>query len=257
MPRVRAIGDGLAGDRISRVEAILNGTANAVLSRMERTGCSLSEALADAQARGYAEADPSLDLDGGDAAAKLAILCALAFGLAIDPADIQTSSIADVTAADLAAARRKNGTIRQLASAAFDRTRSALTAWVAPAFVGGTSVFARAVGPQNAAVIYGESAGEITISGAGAGGDATAVAVISDLLAIARDRAAVVPAPELTTPRRILGRPLDCERRTPNPERRTTNELRTPNFELRTSNDERRTSNDERRTSDLLQLEAV
>src|SRR5207302_9334310 len=79
MPIVRVLGDGLAGDRISRVVAILNGTTNAVLSRMEATGCSLEEALADAQARGYAEADPSLDLDGSDARAKLAIVCALAF----------------------------------------------------------------------------------------------------------------------------------------------------------------------------------
>src|SRR6185295_10515501 len=85
MPIVRAIGEGLAGDRVTRIVAILNGTTNAVLSRMETAGCSMAEALAEAQARGYAEADPSSDLSGRDAAAKLAILCALAFGLRVDP----------------------------------------------------------------------------------------------------------------------------------------------------------------------------
>jgi homoserine dehydrogenase len=73
MPIVRAVGDGLAGDRVTRIVAILNGTTNAVLSRMEATGCSLDEAVGDARARGYAEADPSVDLDGGDAAAKLSV----------------------------------------------------------------------------------------------------------------------------------------------------------------------------------------
>jgi homoserine dehydrogenase len=205
MPIVRAIGDGLAGDRLRRVVAILNGTTNAVLSRMEATGCSLDAALADAQRRGYAEADPSLDLDGGDAAAKLAILCALAFGVRVDVARIETQSVRIVTSEDFDAARRQGGTIRQLAHAEYDHERAALVAWVAPAVVPRGSVFARTVGPQNAAVISGAHAGEVSISGAGAGGDATAVAVISDILAIARDRAAVMPAPVLTTPRVIGG----------------------------------------------------
>ena len=205
MPIVRAIGDGLAGDRLRRIVAILNGTTNAVLSRMEATGCSLDAALADARTRGYAEADSSLDLDGGDAAAKLAILCALAFGVRVDPSRIDTRSAAAVTRADLEQARRQGGTIRQLAHAEYDHERSALTAWVAPIVVARGSVFARTAGAQNAAVISGVHAGDITIAGAGAGGDATAVAVISDILAIARDRAAVVPAPVLSVPRHIVG----------------------------------------------------
>ena len=203
MPIVRAIGDSLAGERITRVVAILNGTTNAVLSRMEATGCSLDEAVADARARGYAEADPSVDLDGGDAAAKLSVLCALAFGLRVDPDVISTRTAATIVPADFDRARLSGGTIRQLAHAEFDDAVSTLTAWVAPAVVPRGSIFSRTTGPQNAAVISGEYSGEITIAGAGAGGDATAVAILGDVLAIARDRAAVVPAPILTSDFRL------------------------------------------------------
>jgi len=203
MPIVRAVGDGLAGDRVTRIVAILNGTTNAVLSRMEATGCSLDEAVADARARGYAEADPRVDLDGGDAAAKLSVLCALAFGLRVDPDVIPTRTAATVGPADFDRARLSGGTIRQLAHAGFDRAASLLTAWVAPSVVPRGSVFSRTTGPQNAAVISGEFSGDITMTGAGAGGDATAVAILSDVLAIARDRAAIVPAPLLTSDFRL------------------------------------------------------
>jgi len=205
MPIVRAVGDGMAGDRITRIVAILNGTTNAVLSRMEALGCPLGEALASACANGYAEADPSDDLDGSDARAKLAILCALAFNLRVDPDRIESRSSAAVAPGDFDDARRRGGTIRQLAHAAYAPEASALTAWVAPALVSRSSLFARTTGAQNAAVISGAFAGDISISGAGAGGDATAVAVIGDLIAIARDRAAIVPAPSLSRPATIHG----------------------------------------------------
>jgi homoserine dehydrogenase len=198
MPIVRAIGDGLAGDRITRIAAILNGTTNAVLSRMEATGCSMEEALADARARGLAESDPSADLDGDDAAAKLAILCALAFGLRVDPAQIDVRSAAGITPHDLARARVEGGAIRQIAHAEFDRATSTLTAWVAPVPVPLDSIFAGTTGARNAALITAEHSGETGIFGTGAGGDATAVAIISDINAIARDRAAIVPAPVLS-----------------------------------------------------------
>jgi len=189
MPIVRAIGGGLAGDRLTKIVAILNGTTNAVLSRMEATGCSLDAAIADARARGYAESDPSADLDGSDAAAKLSILCGLAFGVRVDPDAIPTRTTATVTAADLERAHLSGGTIRQLAHAEYDHATATLAASVAPAFVSSTSIFAAASGPQNAAVISGASSGDITIAGAGAGGDATAVAILSDVIAIARDSA--------------------------------------------------------------------
>lgn len=199
MPIVRALGEGLAGDRIVRIVGILNGTTNAVLSRMETTGCSMHDALADARRCGYAEVDPSADLDGHDAGAKLAILAALAFGLRVDPSQIPTRTSSIITATDFAAARSTGGTIRQLAHAEYDRASSALTAWVAPSIVPCESMFGRTTGPQNAAIISGEHSGDTGISGVGAGGGATAVAVIGDLIAIARDRAAIVPAPILSS----------------------------------------------------------
>jgi homoserine dehydrogenase len=203
MPIVRAINDGLAGDRITRIVAILNGTTNAVLSQMEALGCSMDAALADARGRGYAEADSSGDLDGDDARAKLAILCALAFGLRVDPATIATRSSASITATDFEVAARVGCTLRQLAHAEFDRETSTLNAWVAPVAVPCASIFARITGPQNAAVITGAHAGDIGIFGAGAGGDATAVAILSDLAAIAKDRSAIVPPPRLRSDFRL------------------------------------------------------
>jgi homoserine dehydrogenase len=199
MPIVRAIGDGLAGDRITRIDAILNGTTNAVLSLMESTGCSSEQALDAARARGFAEADPRADLDGDDAAAKLAILCALAFGLRVNPAEIARQSTAPITRQEIVDARQRGGAIRQLAHAEYDYPGRRLTAWVGPVLVPNASIFARTTGADNAALIRGEHCGEVGIFGAGAGGSATAVAVVSDIAAIARDRAAVVPAPTLSS----------------------------------------------------------
>ena len=198
MPIVRALGDGLAGDRVTRIDAILNGTTNAVLSRMEVSRCSMQEALDDAKAGGLAEADPSADLDGHDAAAKLAILCALAFGLRVDPAQIDLRSTAGLTALDLARARVDGGTVRQIAHAQYDYDSATLTAWVAPVTVPLGSIFASTTGPRNAAIVTGEYSGETVVCGTGAGGAATAVAILSDIAAIARDRAAIVPAPLLS-----------------------------------------------------------
>lgn len=205
MPVVRLLRDGLAGDSLVRVDAILNGTSNAVLSAIAETGCSMDEAIADACAHGYPEADPTSDLDGVDAAAKLSIVCALAFGVRVTPAQIDTRSIARFTADDLRAAAKRGGTIRQLAHADYDPGRGVLTAWVAPAFVPGASVFARCAGAENAAVITGQLGGTVTITGMGAGPEALASAMLADLVTIARDRAAVVPAPVLVDPRVIRG----------------------------------------------------
>jgi homoserine dehydrogenase len=205
MPIVRAVSDGLAGDRLTRIVAILNGTSNAVLSRMEATGCTLADALAEARHRGWAEADASADVDGIDARAKLAILCGVGFKLRVDPARIDTRSIAQLLPSEFLDVRKRGGTIRQLAFAEYDRARAALTAWVAPVVVPRSSIFARTCGPQNAALVTGEHAGEIGVFGAGAGGAATAVAAIGDLLAIARDRSAIVPAPVWSSPATVKG----------------------------------------------------
>ena len=167
MPIVRAISEGLAGDRIVRLIAILNGTTNAVLSQIEASGCSLDAAVRDARSRGYAEADPSADLDGEDARAKLSILCALAFGLRVDPAHIDIRSSASIGAVEFAQARKRGATIRQIAHAEFDYARRELTAWVTPVEVDRHDL-REAAGPQNAALITG-ALDEISIFGAGAG----------------------------------------------------------------------------------------
>ncbi|HEV3139270.1 MAG TPA: hypothetical protein VGY57_02075, partial [Vicinamibacterales bacterium] len=140
-----------------------------------------------------------------DARAKLAILCALAFGLSVQPEQIAARSASAITAADVANAKRAGGSIRQIAHAEHDAARSWLTAWVAPVAVPAGSIFARTVGPQNAALITGAHSGECGMFGTGAGGDATAAAMVADLVAIARDRAAIVPPPDLSTPRTIVG----------------------------------------------------
>jgi homoserine dehydrogenase len=227
MPIVRAIGGGLSGDRIIRIVAILNGTTNAILSQMEADGCSLASALVDAQARGYAEANPAADLDGGDARAKLAILCALAFGLRVDPAQIACRTSAAVSAADIHRHRQQGLAIRQIAYADYDRARTTLTAWVAPVAVPVDSMLARTAGPRNAALITGEYSGDIGISGAGAGGAATAVAVLSDIVSIARDRSAIVAPRALTTNFRIH----NSDFRFPG----SSSELPPSNFKLETS----------------------
>jgi homoserine dehydrogenase len=205
MPIVGAVSGGLAGDRLRRIVAILNGTTNFVLSRIEALGCSVKEALAEARVRGFAEADAAADLDGIDARAKLSILCALGFGLRVEPSAIETRSVEGLTARDLVDARRRGGAMRQVAHAAYDEPRGALTAWVAPVFVPRESLFARTTGIENAAIVSGEYAGDVQLIGAGAGGDVTAVAIISDLVAIARDRSAIVPAPALSRPKTIHG----------------------------------------------------
>ncbi|MQA30034.1 MAG: homoserine dehydrogenase [Luteitalea sp.] len=207
MPIVRMLADGLAGDRVLGVRAILNGTTNAVLSRMDAVGCAIDEAIAEACANGYAEEDPSIDLDGADAAAKLAIVCALAFGARVNPAAIETRTTSRITAGDLTDARQRGFTIRQIAHANYDRASRRLTAWVAPTRVVASSAFGRAEGPENVALVRCTYAGDITIGGAGAGGDALAAAIISDLVTIARDRAAIVPAPVLVEPNEINGYP--------------------------------------------------
>jgi homoserine dehydrogenase len=207
MPIVRAVGDGLAGDRIMAIDAILNGTTNAVLSDVEATGCAIAAAIRTAQAKGYAEADPSADLDGDDARAKLAILCALAFRARVEPEQIAARSSASIGSDDFARARDAGATIRQIAHADFDRATAALTAWVAPIEVPRASIFGRTVGAQNAALITGAHSGETGMFGIGAGGDATAVAIISDIVSIARDKAAIVPPLALIRPARILTPP--------------------------------------------------
>ena len=205
MPIVRAVAEGLAGDHIRSIDAILNSTTNLVLSRLEAAGGTLEDLVAEACAAGYAQADPSVDLSGADAAAKLSILCFCAFGVRILPTQIETRGIANVDENAFRKARLAGGTIRQIARARFDHDRRSLVAFVAPIVVPQTSIFARTVGAENAASVVTAHAGVVTMSGLGGGAEATAAAMLGDLVAIARDRAAIVPAPVLSEPVEIRG----------------------------------------------------
>lgn len=189
IPILSALRDGLTGDSISRVAGILNGTCNYILTRMESDRLSFHDALEEAQALGYAESDPTADIEGLDARAKLAILCGVGFGIHVRPSDIPCASVAGVTADDLAHARANGCTIRQVSSAErVEGTPHVVKASVGPAVVPLDGPFARAHGCQNVIVVDGEVGGETVFAGQGAGGNPTAVAVVSDLIAIAEQR---------------------------------------------------------------------
>lgn len=184
VPIIDAIRSGLAGDEFLRVVGILNGTCNFILSRMT-DGESMADALADAQRRGYAEADPTADVDGHDAVAKLALLTGVAFRRYVRTAEIPVGSIRRIDAVDFRYAHRLGGTIRQLSMVESDGA-GGVRAFVGPALVGESSSFARNRGAQNLVMVTGRYGGATTFAGEGAGGHPTAVAVVSDLIALAR-----------------------------------------------------------------------
>ena len=197
IPIVRAVREGLAGDRLFRIAGILNGTCNYILTRMDGAGLSFAEALKEAQALGFAEADPTADVDGYDARAKIAILIAVGLGADVDPERIPCRSISAIDRVDFTYARRLDCTIRQVSWAERAPDRQ-LFASVRPALVPLSSPLARVDGSQNLVTVQGEFGGANTFSGFGAGGDPTAVAVVSDLISIASGRDAdgqVEPAP--------------------------------------------------------------
>jgi homoserine dehydrogenase len=186
IPIICSLRDGLAGDHISGISGILNGTCNFVLTSMENAGASFDDALRQAQEHGYAEADPTDDVEGYDARAKLAILCAVALQADVQPRDIATKPITLVDAVDFAHARRLGCTIRQVSQAQWDREGGCLRVAVRPALVPVDSALARVTGSQNIIVLRGCYGGETVFSGHGAGGGPTSVAVVSDLAAVAR-----------------------------------------------------------------------
>lgn len=185
IPVIRGIQEGLSGDRLFRILGILNGTCNYILTRMEAGHVSFEAALREAQKLGYAEADPSADIDGHDAQAKLAILAAVGLQRHIRAGDIPLRSIAPIEPIDFVYARRLESTIRQVSRAevGLDGGQTVL-AGVQPALVPLSSALARVEGSQNVVVVEGEFGGETAFSGHGAGGNPTAVAVVSDLMAI-------------------------------------------------------------------------
>ena len=184
VPMIPGIAQGLSGDRIRRVSGIVNGTCNFILSSMEG-GPDYSEVLKAAQAAGYAEADPSADVDGFDARAKLCILSRLALHAEIDPENVPAQTIKTVSAIDFAYAKELGCTVRQVAQASLSET--GVTASVGPMLVPKTSPMAFSHGTQNMVVTSGRFGGDVVFSGHGAGGPPTAVAVMSDVRAIAEN----------------------------------------------------------------------
>ncbi len=186
VPLIHGVREGLAGDTLTGVAGILNGTCNYILSRMSVTDEPMDLVLADAQRLGYAEADPTADVDGHDAAAKVVVLAGIAFRRHVRLADVPTRSIRPLTGADFRYARRLGCTIRQVSQ--IHGRDDGFYAFVGPALVPHGSSFGRNEGANNVVSIYGRYGGESSFSGAGAGGPATAVAVVSDLLALTQRR---------------------------------------------------------------------
>jgi homoserine dehydrogenase len=191
IPLLRPLRESLAGDRIRRVLGIVNGTTNYVLSRMHETGAGFTEALDEATALGYAEADPTADVDGFDAAAKAAILASLAFHTRVTAADVHREGIADVTAADVASARAMGCVVKLLAIAerGYERGES-VGVRVHPAMIPASHPLASVGDAYNAVFVEAEAAGQLMFYGRGAGGAPTASAVLGDLVAVCRHRLA-------------------------------------------------------------------
>jgi homoserine dehydrogenase len=190
IPLLRPLRESLAGDRITRVMGIVNGTTNFILSQMANTGAGFAEALAEATALGYAEADPTADVDGFDAAAKAAILAGLAFHTRVTAADVYREGISEVTAADVASAAAMGCTVKLLAIC--ERTGSEAAPSVAvrvhPAMIPTSHPLAGVGDAFNAVFVEAEAAGSLMFYGRGAGGEPTASAVLGDLVAVARNR---------------------------------------------------------------------
>jgi homoserine dehydrogenase len=186
IPVIKALREGLAGNHISRVAGILNGTCNYILTVMRERGREFAEVLADAQRLGYAEADPSFDVDGIDAAHKLAILAALAFGRPVAFAAVHVEGIRHLSALDIAFAGELGYRIKLLGLAR--RTPAGIEARVHPCMVPQAAPIARVDGVFNAVVAEGDFVGRIMLEGRGAGAGPTASAVVADLIDIARGR---------------------------------------------------------------------
>jgi homoserine dehydrogenase len=184
VPVVKALGEGLAANRLSRLYGVLNGTCNYILTEMERTGRDYAPVLAEAQARGYAEADPSFDVGGIDAAHKLALLAALGFGCRVDFAGVAVEGIERVSRADIVHAAELGYRIKLLGVA--QRGPSGVTRAVRPCLVRADSAVGQLPGVTNAVVFEGDIVGQVVLEGPGAGEGPTASAIVADLIDVAR-----------------------------------------------------------------------
>ena len=188
IPLLRPLRESLVGDKVKRVLGIVNGTTNFILDRMDSTGAGFDEALDEATELGYAEADPTADIEGFDAAAKAAILASLAFHTKVAAADVYREGITRVTASDVASAREMGSVVKLLAICEVDSAREAVTARVHPAMIPRTHPLAGVREAYNAVFVDSEAAGQLMFYGPGAGGTPTASAVLGDLVAVCRNK---------------------------------------------------------------------
>ncbi|MBZ5565378.1 MAG: homoserine dehydrogenase [Acidobacteriia bacterium] len=184
-PILHAIRSGLAGEHFVAVYGILNGTTNYILTEMERRGCSFAQALEEAQQKGYAEPDPTFDVEGFDARYKIAILAMMCFGQAVRVDDIPVEGITRIDQVDFAYAHRLDHTLRLIAGAR-RRERGRLEVFVRPMMIPQASQLATVHGATNGILLMGNKGGNTTLTGRGAGGEPTGVAVLSDVVQIAR-----------------------------------------------------------------------
>lgn len=203
IPVVKTLREALAGNNVTRISGILNGTCNYILSRMELEGLTFADCLKDAQRLGYAEADPTFDVEGFDTAHKLAILTSLAFGTKIDAEAIHVEGISAITPLDLKMADDLGYRIKLLGVA--ERTKTGIEQRVHPTMVPKSSPIAQVMGVLNAVSIDADAVREITLVGPGAGGDPTASAVVADIADVARGTAGLpfgLPVARLEEPTR-------------------------------------------------------
>jgi homoserine dehydrogenase len=190
IPLLRPLRESLSGDRIRRVLGIVNGTTNFILDKMDSSGTGFAEALEEAQALGYAEADPTADVEGFDAAAKAAILGAIAFHSPVVAADVHREGIAEVTSADIASARDMDAVVKFLAICELSDDERSVGVRVHPAMLPRSHPLASVRGAYNAVFVESDAAGRLMFYGPGAGGAPTASAVLGDLVTVARNRLA-------------------------------------------------------------------
>jgi homoserine dehydrogenase len=207
IPIIRALRDGLVGNNIQRLSGILNGTCNYILTRMTDCGVEFEDALREAQAKGFAEADPTLDIDGHDAAQKLKILTELAFSAEVDADAVQVAGIRDIAAEDVQAARELGFVIKHVATA--ELSEDAVSLSCAPVLLPVSHQLAGVRDENNAVLVRGDAVGEMLFSGKGAGSMPSASAVLSDVVDIACHKGGFSMSPG----GRVQATTRDCESR--------------------------------------------
>ena len=208
IPLLRPLRESLAGDRVHRVLGIVNGTTNYILDKMDTSGAGFSDALDEAQELGYAEADPTADVEGFDAAAKAAILAGLAFHSRVTAADVHREGITEITASDIASAREMGCVVKMLAICEKSEDGRSVGVRAHPAMIPRRHPLAGVGEAYNAVFVEAESAGRLMFYGAGAGGAPTASAVLGDVVAVARNRLSGARGPEASTYADLPVRPM-------------------------------------------------